>query len=158
MSCALLYAGVAFAATAAAVATAAPDFGADFTPKSAPNMNGAYVFSTTPGGTPGRFPKRYADYPGGVDFFDVYSPPMTTLYSQVWWSPLEPTPLPADVVKRYAGKGMAIVGWEIDQVMRTPDGDVSVPISATYNHHYVSQLIGAKARHRCLQKRPASVE
>ena len=77
------------------------------------NMNGDYVFSTTPGGTPGLFPKRYRDYPGGVESFDLYSPPMTTLYSQVWWSPLAPVSLPEDVVKRYAGKGMAIVGWEM---------------------------------------------
>jgi len=38
------------------------------------------------------------------------------------------------------GKGMAIVGWEIDQVRRTPQGDVSVPISASYNHHYNAQV------------------
>jgi len=48
-----------------------------------------------------------------------------------------------DVVAKYNGTGMAIIGWEIDQVRRTPEGDVSVPIHATYNHHYVSQLIGA---------------
>lgn len=47
---------------------------------------------------------------------------------------------------RYKGKGMALVGWEIDQVRRTATGDVSVPISATYNHHYVSQMIGAGAK------------
>ena len=40
------------------------------------------------------FPKQYRDYPGGVESFDVYSPPMTTLYSQVWWQPLAPTALP----------------------------------------------------------------
>ena len=125
-----------------------PDFGADFTPSKLENMNGEYVFSTTPGGRPGLMPKNYRDYPGGVESFDLYSPPITTLYSQVWWSPLEPVPLPAGVVSRYAGKGMAIVGWEIDQVQRTPQGDISVPISASYNHHYVSCLIGSKAAFR----------
>ena len=50
--------------------------------------------------------------------------------------------LPADVVKRYSGRGMAIVGYEIDQVRRTPDGDVSVPISASYNHHFNSFIAG----------------
>lgn len=125
-----------------------PDFGPAFVPSNEDNMNGDYVFSTTPGGKPGLFPKRYADYPGGVEYYDVYSPPITTLYSQVWWAPLDPTPLPDEMVKKYAGKGMAIVGWEIDQVRRTPKGDVSVPISASYNHHYTSQLVGAKARFR----------
>ena len=40
---------------------------------------------------------------------------------------------------------MAIVGWEIDQVIKTKNGDISVPISASYNHHYVSHIIGAGA-------------
>ena len=114
-----------------------------------PNMNGEYVFSSTPGGTPGLFPKQYRDYPGGVSSFDVLSPAMTTLYSQVWWKPLRPTHFPDEVVMAYHGKKMAIVGWEIDQVRKTADGDtVSVPISASYNHHYVSQIIGAGARFR----------
>ena len=86
------------------------------------NMNGPYPSSATPGGTPGLLPKQYKDYPGGVAHFDVYSPPITTLYSQVWWAPLEPVDLPADVVRRYNNSEMAIVGWEIDQVRRTPDG------------------------------------
>jgi len=111
-------------------------------------MNGDYVFSTTPGGKAGLFPKQYKDYPGGVESYDVYSPPITTLYSQVWWKPLETIPMPEEMVKKYNGTGMAIVGWEIDQVRRTPNGDVSVPISASYNHHYTSQLIGAGARFR----------
>ena len=40
---------------------------------------------------------------------------------------------------------MAIVGYEIDQVRRAPKGDVSVPISANYNHHYTSFIVGAEA-------------
>ena len=71
---------------------------------------------------------------------------MTTLYSQVWWSPLAPAPFPPEIVAKYNGSAMAIVGWEIDQVRRLPSGeDVSVPISASYNHHYVAQVIGAGA-------------
>ncbi len=140
--------------TARPTATAGiPDFGPDFVASDADNMNGEYPMSTTPGGRPGLFPKRYADYPGGAEHFDAYSPPITTLYSQVWWSPLAPAPLPKDIVAKYAGKGMAIIGWEIDQVRRIkgPDGnliDQSVPISASYNHHYTSSMIGAKARYR----------
>ncbi len=110
------------------------------------NMNGRYPFSATPGGVPGLLPNQYKDYPGGVEHFDVYSPPITTLYSQVWWQPLAPVELPPDVVRRYNNTEMAIVGWEIDQVRRTPDGDVSVPISASYNHHYGTTIAGAGAR------------
>ena len=114
------------------------------------NMNGIYPFSTTPDapGPPGKMPKHFSDYPGGVEAFDVYSPPMSTLYSQVWWRALAPTSLPDDIIARYNGSGMAIVGYEIDQVRRTPEGDVSVPISATYNHHYVAHMVGAGARFR----------
>ena len=114
-------------------------------PSSQDNMNGKYVFSSTPGGKPGLFPTRYRDYPGGVESFDVLSPPMTTLYSQVWWKPLAPSQFPEDIVQRYHKKKMAIVGWEIDQVQTS---GWSVPISASYNHHYVSQIIGAGARFR----------
>ena len=119
----------------------------DFAPTNEPNMNGDFVISTTPGATPGLFPKQYKDYPGGVEFYDVLSPPITTLYSQVWWAPLAPVDFPAEMVQKYAGKDMAIVGWEIDQVRVLPDGtQQSVPISATYNHHYNAQIIGANAK------------
>ena len=50
---------------------------------------------------------------------------------QVWWAPLAPVDL-GELAKKYEGKSVAIVGWEIDQVQRTPNGDVSVPISASY--------------------------
>ena len=102
-----------------------PDFGPDFVPSDADNMNGEYVFSSTPGGTPGLFPKRFADYPGGAEYFEVYSPPMTTHYSQVWWSPLAPSPFPVDIVAKYAGKSMVIIGWEIDQVQKKGSGQTT---------------------------------
>ena len=140
---------LAASAAAAAAPRAAPDFGPGFQPSSQPNMNGDFVLSQTPGADMSKYPKAYKDYPGGAESFDVYSPPITTLYSQVWWSPLAPAPFPDDIVKKYAGKGMAIVGWEIDQVRKGagPNGeDVSVPISASYNHHYGVNMIGASAR------------
>jgi len=128
--------------------TTTPNWDPGFIPSQLDNMNGHYPFSATPGGKSNMLPERYRDYPGGVESFDVYSPPMTTLYSQVWWKPLPPVDLPADIIKKYSGKGMAIVGWEIDQVRRTANGDVSVPISASYNHHYGSTIIGAGVRFR----------
>ena len=106
---------LALATTAAA---AVPDFGPDFNASKADNMNGEYVFSKTPGAgnMEELFPKRFADYPGGAEYFEVYAPEISTLYSQVFWTSLAPAPLPDWVVKKYAGKAVAIIGWEIDQV------------------------------------------
>lgn len=133
--------------SAVSSAPVVPDFGADFQPAQGPNMNGDFVLSTTPGGKEGLFPKTYTDYPGGVEAYDVLSPPITTLYSQVWWAPLAPVSFPEEMVTKYANKTVAIVGWEIDQVRVLPDGtEQSVPISATYNHHYNLQMIGAAAK------------
>ena len=109
------------------------------------NMNGLYPYSPTPKGRVDLLPKEYRDYPGEVEYYDWYSPPMETLYSQVWWKPLAPTELPAAMVAKYNGTKAAIVGWEMDQVRVTPRGDVSVPISASYNHHFTSVIAGAGA-------------
>ena len=65
---------------------------------------------------------------------------------QVWWSPLAPSPFPEHIVKKYAGMGMAIVGWEIDQVRKGtgPNGeDESVPISARCVFSYVVCMVRA---------------
>jgi hypothetical protein len=75
------------------------------------NMNGDYLLSQTPhgNGTQAKFPTHFANY-RGVESFDVYSPEISTLYSQVFWKGLDPVALPDDIVKRFAGKGMAVVG------------------------------------------------
>ena len=128
-----------------------------FTPSNAPNMNGDYVLSKTPGvraltlsrraatvshrnlvqaPAEGSFPTDFKDYPGGVEYFDVYHGPITSVYSQVWWTSTK-NDIPADIVERFKGKVMAIVGMESDQVRKGagPNGeDVSVPISMAYNH------------------------
>jgi hypothetical protein len=113
-------------------------------------MNGDYLLSQTPGGdaTQQKFPTQYKNYPRGVKYFDVLSPQFSTLYSQVWWSGLEPVDIPAEVVQRYAGgKAMAVVGFEMDQVRVTPAGHVSVPINVAYNHHFESTMTGGDAFH-----------
>lgn len=51
-----------------------------------------------------------------MESFDVYSPPISQLYSQVFWKGLAPVKLPEEIVKKYAGKGAAFVGFEMDQV------------------------------------------
>ena len=109
------------------------------------NMNGEYVYSKTPGAS-NALPKRFRDYPSppgaALESFDVYTPPMTTLYSQVWWQALDPAPFPEEVIKRYNGTSMAIVGWEIDQVRRNAKTgeDESVPISADSSLYSVTQV------------------
>ena len=94
-----------------------------------------YYLSETPGGhnTQKLFPTSYADYPRPVESFDVYSPVISQLYSQVFWKGLPPVELPKHIVEKYSGKGMAVVGFEMDQVRRVNGTDVSVPINAVYN-------------------------
>lgn len=64
--------------------------------------------------------------------------PITHRYGEVFWTELPETKFPDEIVKRFRGKGMAIVGYEVDQVRRKGDKDfdgsiltedVSVPIN-----------------------------
>ena len=63
-----------------------------------------------------------------------YSPMISTQYSEVYWTMMDPVPLDQEIIDKFKGKTLAIVGYETDQVMRTASGDVSVPIT----HAYVS--------------------
>lgn len=74
------------------------------------------------------------------EYFDVYSKPIKTLYSQVHWTSHGNLALPDDVIDRYQDdKVMALMGYEVDQVMVNDDGnEVSVPITWAYNHHYIA--------------------
>ena len=114
-----------------------------FTPTTAPNMNGAYVLANGDA-----FPTDFRAYPGGVESFDAYHGPINSTYGEVWWTTATDD-LPADVVARFAGRTMAIVGIEMDQVRRGagPGGeDVSVPINCAYNHHHNTAIVGAGTR------------
>lgn len=87
-----------------------------------------------------------------VRFFDIYSKPIRSLYSQVHWTSHGDIPLPEDVVKRYDNDDdndtktdtMAIVGYEVDQLRIDPESgqEISVPITWAYNHHYMAYLSG----------------
>jgi len=79
----------------------------------------------------GHFSTEFADE--SPEYFDVYAE-VKTRYSQVYWTRSPNLPLPKDIVERFEGKVMAITGYEVDQVMKTPDGDKSVPIYNAYNH------------------------
>ena len=114
------------------------------------NMNGAYrVASGAKQNVP--FNTDYASK--GSEYFDVWAPEIATLYAQNFWTDQHNNALPAAIVARFAGKTIAITGYEQDQVMVTPTGqpgahpekDVSVPINWAYNHHYMAWMTGADA-------------
>ena len=87
------------------------------------------------------------DYPGGAEFFDIYSPELSSLYSQVFWTGFEPVALPKEIVSRFDGKGMSIVGFELDQVRELEGGgEERVPINVAYNHHFESHMVGKKSK------------
>jgi hypothetical protein len=119
-------------------------------PGEAANMNGKYVVNTG-SGVASNFNDDYASK--GHEYFDVWAPELATEYAQVFWTSQGTLPLPDDVVKRFAGKVIAITGYEQDQVMVTPTGqpgvnpelDVSVPINWAYNHHYMVWMSGSDA-------------
>jgi hypothetical protein len=80
-------------------------------------------------------------------YFDVYSLPIRTLYSQVHWTGHGDIPLPPAIVEGFSnGKVLAMVGYEVDQVRldEATGEEVSVPISWAYNHHYCAYLYNRK--------------
>jgi len=110
-------------------------------------MNGDYIISNANPSSEQPWSGDYSKYED-VEYFDVYSPPISTRYGEVFWTMMDPVPLDKKLVERFAGKAMAVVGYETDQVMRTETGDVSVPIIWAYNHHYCAYLSGAMSEMR----------
>jgi hypothetical protein len=121
-----------------------------------PNMNGEYTLARTPKQKVGdpQWSTNFKDYPGGVEYFEVYAGPVKSTYGEVFWTSLPEIELPSELVKRFDGKGMAFVGFEADQVRRTPDGDISVPINVAYNHHYGATVIGKGSSMQRLRRDP----
>jgi len=116
----------------------------------AANMNGNYFIAS---GDRQDVPFNIDFESKGMEYFDLYGPEIATLYGQVFWADQLNQPLPPDIVKRFAGKTIAVTGYEHDQVMVqpvgqpgvNPDKDVSVPINWAYNHHYEFWLTGKNA-------------
>ena len=104
------------------------------------NMNGEYLLSNSHPN--GKWDSNYAKF-GEVEYMDVYSPLISSQYSEVYWTMMDPVPLDPAVVDKFKGKIMAVVGYETDQVIKSPGGDVSVPIIHAYNHHYCAYMSGA---------------
>jgi hypothetical protein len=111
----------------------------------AKNMNeGVYDVANARGGGSG-YSTEY-----DTEYFDVYSPVIKSFYSQVFWADMDPVPLPQHIIDRFTNKTMAIVGYEVDQVQKVGNGedgedgedggDIPVPITHAYNHHYMAYL------------------
>eukprot|EP00978_Attheya_sp_CCMP212_P008412 scaffold19815_cov58-Attheya_sp.AAC.3 len=107
----------------------------------AKNMNGA----------PGQYKIANSDtfdtdYGDEREYFDVYSKPIKTVYSQVHWIDHGDIPLPEDIVTRFTdGTIMAVTGYEVDQVRMTDSGDeIPVPVTWAYPHHYEAFLLNSK--------------
>merc|ERR1719330_1914271 len=85
----------------------------------AANMNGDYLVASGD-----KFGVLFnADYASkGHEYFDVWAPEIATHYGEVFWADQGNQPLPDHIVERFAGKVMAITGYEQDQVMVIPTG------------------------------------
>lgn len=111
----------------------------------ADNMNGDIYYISNPNQTSNHtFSTVFSQiHNGNVEYFDVYSPPITSKYGEVFWTLMDEVNLPSNIVSRFTDKKMSIVGYETDQVFE--DG-TSVPITWSYNHHYEAYLYGEKTR------------
>eukprot|EP01062_Namystynia_karyoxenos_P072098 TRINITY_DN67_c0_g2_i2.p1 TRINITY_DN67_c0_g2~~TRINITY_DN67_c0_g2_i2.p1 ORF type:complete len:775 (+),score=214.49 TRINITY_DN67_c0_g2_i2:95-2419(+) len=118
------------------------------------NMNGLYEVASGEHQDVG-FNTDYASK--GHEYFDVYSPEIATHYGEVFWTMMAPVAIPEQIRKRFAGKVMAITGYEQDQVMKTASGDVSVPINWAYNHHYMSWMTGSHSTMKEVEADPNDV-
>ncbi len=109
------------------------------------NMNGEYMVMH---GEEMRSMPPFSEQRGGAnEYFDVYSPEIKTLYGQVFWTMMEGTALPAEIVARFRNKTMAVVGYECNQVGRDPETgeEYAIPINAAYNHHHGATLMSTNA-------------
>ena len=78
---------------------------------SSPNMNGdIYGISN-----PNQFSKKsfstvYSEINPEYEYFEVYSPPITSRYAEVFWTMMPSVKLPNEIINRFSQKTMAIVG------------------------------------------------
>jgi len=116
------------------------------------NMNGLYTISNPNPMGGAVWDSNYNSF-ADVQYFEVYSPPISTQYSEVYWTMMDPVPLPKELVAQFSGKTMAIVGYETDQVIvKEGEADQPVPITHAYNHHFEAYLSGSKSELRKLAR------
>ena len=106
------------------------------------NMNGnVYGYSNPNYFESTKFSTQFYEINKSTEFFEVYSHPITSRYADVYWTMMPPVNLPDNIVNRFNGKTIAIVGYEVDQVFKYDNGsESSVPITWAYNHHYEAYL------------------
>ena len=100
-------------------------------------------------------PDTIANPPSGIQpttpfhrgqYFDLYTGNITTRYADVFWRMMPHVPLPPAFVSEYAGKTVALTGYEVDAVRQLPDGsEQSVPLTDAYNHHHNAYIYSSKA-------------
>ena len=115
---------------------------------STPNMNGPHLYGiANPNMSSGYFSTNFTDITPDAEFFDVYTPPITSKYADVYWTMMPEIPLSKEIVSRFNNKVMAVTGYEMDQVIVHPNGiEESIPCFWSYNHHYVAHLQGANSK------------
>jgi hypothetical protein len=87
------------------------------------------------------------DYDNRTSYFDVYSEPIRTRYSEVYWKVQDPIPIDPKIANYFsADRIMAVIGYEVDQVRidHETGREISVPITWAYNHHYTVLLYNAR--------------
>ena len=115
---------------------------------STPNMNGFHLYDiANPNISSGYFSTNFTDITPNAEYFDIYTPPITSKYADVYWTMMPEIPLSKELVSRFNNKVMAITGYEMDQVIVHPDkSEESIPCSWSYNHHYVAHLQGSNSK------------
>ena len=80
------------------------------------NMNGDYMISNPDLQSGQQWSGDYNKF-HDVEFFEVYTTPISTQYGEVFWTMMDPIPLDADLVNQFKDKTMAVVGYETNQAI-----------------------------------------
>jgi len=82
------------------------------------------------------------------EFFEVDSTVMKMRYSEVVWRTLPAVALPQEIISRYAGRTMAVTGFEVDLLRNNRTTGKTEPVAAydSYNHHYGVSLVSSAVR------------
>ena len=106
------------------------------------NLNGdVYQISNPDFNAKQQFPTVYSKINSSMEYFDVYSPPITSRYGDVYWTMMDPVKLPQKIIDRFADKTIAITGYEMNQYIIKDGIETQVPITWAYNHHYLAYLL-----------------
>lgn len=108
----------------------------------AQNLNGdVYKISNPNPYSKTQFPTVYSKINSTMEYFDVYSDPITSRYGDVYWTMMNPVKLPQNIINRFNNKVIAITGYEMNQVIVDNGRETPVPITWAYNHHYLAYLL-----------------